>query len=288
MWLSAYMRFVPFGRLTQYCFRILTSTPRQSTPPLNGNAISTAPHKPVEPQSDLELALPPSPPPIEDIIAARRAKRAAILAKYQVAESGTSSRTVSEPTASAPAKPEGNGTTDPAQLAAPTSGSPPAPQQVEELSDGERCMTYEMCLVGHLIFRSPLLGQVTPPEREQAIFDLSKEGEEKAAPIAVTSSLSNVVSASVTVEPQDQVSAADYDPSMDRREDDARQARHAVAAFADGTGEILNQPEVTMESGDTGEAEDGVEEDDDEVDDMFAIDVDKPKKKKVAKVSCAI
>jgi serine/threonine-protein kinase PRP4 len=144
-----------------------------------------------------------------------------------------------------------------------------------------------MCLVDHLIFRSLVVGQVTPPEREQAIFDLSKEGEEKAAPIAVTSSLSNVVSTSVTVEPQDQVSAADYDPSMDRREDDARQARHAVAALADGTGEILNQPEVTMD-GDTGKAEDGVEEDDDEVDDMFAVDVDKPKKKKVAKVSCAI
>jgi serine/threonine-protein kinase PRP4 len=31
---------------------------------------------------DMELDLPPSPPPVEDILAARRAKRQAILAKY--------------------------------------------------------------------------------------------------------------------------------------------------------------------------------------------------------------
>jgi hypothetical protein len=141
------------------------------------------------------------------------------------------------------------------------------------------------CTVGHLIVRS-LVGQVTPPEREQAAFDLSKGGEEKTAPVAATSSLSSVVPASVIVEPQDQVSAADYDPSMDRREDDARQARHAAAALAGETGEILNQPKVTMEGGDTGEVEEEFEEDDD-VDDMFAVDVDKPKKKKkVVKVSC--
>ena len=145
--------------------------------------------------------------------------------------------------------------------------------------------------MGHRIDQSFILGQVTPPEREQAVFDLFKGGEEKAAPIVVPS-LSNVVSTSVTVEPQDQVSAADYDPSMDRREDDARQARHA-AALADGTGETLNQPKVTMESGGTGKVEEKVgedDDDDDDVDDMFAIaiDADKPKKRKVAKVSCAV
>ena len=35
----------------------------------------------------MELDLPPSPPPVEDILAARRAKRQAILAKYTGAAS---------------------------------------------------------------------------------------------------------------------------------------------------------------------------------------------------------
>jgi len=36
---------------------------------------------------EMELDLPPSPPPVEDILAARRAKRQAILAKYTGAAS---------------------------------------------------------------------------------------------------------------------------------------------------------------------------------------------------------
>jgi serine/threonine-protein kinase PRP4 len=36
-----------------------------------------------EPQPEIELSLPTSPPPIEQMIAERRAKRLAILAKYQ-------------------------------------------------------------------------------------------------------------------------------------------------------------------------------------------------------------
>jgi hypothetical protein len=89
---------------------------------------------------DLELTLPLSPPPIEDIIAARRAKRAAILAKYQVAESGASSQSAPEPTALAPAKPEGNRSVDHVQSAAAASGATYAvSQHVEELSEGECC-----------------------------------------------------------------------------------------------------------------------------------------------------
>lgn len=39
------------------------------------------PKKP-EPQAEIELEIPSTPPPVEDVIAARRAKRQAILAKY--------------------------------------------------------------------------------------------------------------------------------------------------------------------------------------------------------------
>jgi len=47
----------------------------------------------MEPELDIELLLPTSPPPLEDMLAARRAKRAAILAKYAqpVQSSGTPS-----------------------------------------------------------------------------------------------------------------------------------------------------------------------------------------------------
>lgn len=65
---------------------------------------------------------------------------------------------------------------------------------------------------------------------------------------------------------------------MDRREDDARQARHAAAALVDGTGEVPNQPEITMEDVGGDDAEET--EEDEDLDDMFAIDTSKPKKKK--------
>lgn len=97
--------------------------------------MSKALTNPIEPLRDLELTLPTSPPPIEDIIAARRAKRAAILAKYQVAESGASSQAAPEPVASVPTKPKGNGGVDLVQSASGPSHA--VPQQVEELSDGE-------------------------------------------------------------------------------------------------------------------------------------------------------
>lgn len=49
--------------------------------------------------TEMELDLPPSPPPVEDTLAARRAKRQAILAKY-AADSGISSAVVPPPTSS--------------------------------------------------------------------------------------------------------------------------------------------------------------------------------------------
>jgi len=40
------------------------------------------PPKRPEPAPDMELEIPSTPPPVEDVIASRRAKRQAILAKY--------------------------------------------------------------------------------------------------------------------------------------------------------------------------------------------------------------
>jgi hypothetical protein len=44
-----------------------------------------------EPEPELELTLATTPPPVEEILAKRRAQREAILAKYKTAESGVSS-----------------------------------------------------------------------------------------------------------------------------------------------------------------------------------------------------
>jgi serine/threonine-protein kinase PRP4 len=52
---------------------------------------STSGPAPEKPQVvDMELDLPPSPPPVEDILAARRAKRLAILAKYSATDDSPS------------------------------------------------------------------------------------------------------------------------------------------------------------------------------------------------------
>lgn len=129
-----------------------------------------------------------------------------------------------------------------------------------------------------------LPGQVTPPDRAPDAFDLAKQDNEKsttAPPISATPSLSSTATPSVVAEVLEQVSAADYDPSMDRREDDARQARHAAAALVDGTGEIPNQPEITIEDLAGDDAEE-TEEEEDDLDDMFAIDTSKPKKTKTS------
>ena len=78
---------------------------------------------------------------------------------------------------------------------------------------------------------------------------------------------------------EQQVSAADYDPSMDRREEDARHA--AAAALASGTGEVANnQTEITIEHEDSEGSDEVDDEDEDDLDDMFAIVSEEPKKKK--------
>jgi len=65
--------------------RISPRYTQSPTPSARGDQISKPPEipqqLPVEPP-EMELDLPGSPPPVEDILAARRAKRQAILAKY--------------------------------------------------------------------------------------------------------------------------------------------------------------------------------------------------------------
>ena len=70
-----------------------------------------------------------------------------------------------------------------------------------------------------------------------------------------------------------QVSAADYDPSKDHREDQERRARHNAAALA----EIRETADVSV-GFDEGK-EEGSNEEDDEFD-MFSMDTGPKKKRK--------
>jgi len=57
------------------------SPPPERTKPEKSAQKEDSPKRP-EPVPDMELEIPSTPPPVEDVIASRRAKRQAILAKY--------------------------------------------------------------------------------------------------------------------------------------------------------------------------------------------------------------
>jgi serine/threonine-protein kinase PRP4 len=93
------------------------------------------------------------------------------------------------------------------------------------------------------------------------VFELAKGGEEEGAQAEAQEQMKREGD-------REQVSAADYDPSLDRREDEQRRVRGAHD-------ELIQDVEMIEEE----------EEDDDDVDDMFAVSVeDKKKVKKVKKV----
>jgi serine/threonine-protein kinase PRP4 len=95
------------------------------------------------------------------------------------------------------------------------------------------------------------------------MFELAKGGEEEGAQAEAQEQAKRDGV-------REQISAADYDPSLDRREDEQRRVR--------GTKEVSNQDIEMIE-------EEEEDDDDDDVDDMFAVAVaDKKKTKKVKKV----
>ena len=116
---------------------------------------------------------------------------------------------------------------------------------------------------------------MTPDRRESQsaspapdIFELAKGGEEEGAQAEAQEQAKRDGA-------REQISAADYDPSLDRREDEQRRVR--------GAKEELNQDVEMIE-------EEEEEEEEEDVDDMFAVSVaDKKKKiKKVKKVIVSI
>ncbi|KAI9451287.1 kinase-like domain-containing protein [Russula earlei] len=221
--------------------------PRKMPTNLETSPSCAPPPNPTHPmQSELDLELATSPVPNDVTLAARRAKRQAILAKY----AGVASVNTAEPSPSP----------------GPSSAvQPPLPSTV--VSDHQ---PQYHSIVGQSrsgwISRDQSAGPSHRPESQSAspapdIFELAKGGEEEGAQAEVQEQAKRDGA-------REQVSAADYDPSLDRREDEQRRVRGGKAE--------LSQDVEMIEEGD--------EEDEGDVDDMFAVSTaDKKKGTKVKK-----
>ncbi|PFH53527.1 hypothetical protein AMATHDRAFT_54690 [Amanita thiersii Skay4041] len=203
----------------------------RSTPPSDQHVQDKIPVQ--EEKHEMDLDIVPSPPPVEDILAARRARRQAILAKYSGAAnahkdaSGTSSAVQPPPPSSS--------ISDPVSQTHSVTGTPGPSGGVEQYAANDK---------GVMSKRESMSTSPTPRD-----FALEEDGAQ--------------VKLQVENGTVDQVSAADYDPSLDRREDEQKRIRDPTLV--------------------PGAVEELLEEDEEEVDDMFAIETSE-KKRKVKKV----
>ena len=203
----------------------------------------------------MELEIPTTPPPIEETLAARRAKRLAILAKYS-----------NQPTP------------DPSNRGTPLSGTSsavPPPPSIVPVSDNLSQLNREEPPTP-LSTSTPAFDckhsssslsrdyRLYPPVRRESVsaspepneFTLAKDGDEQVQDTTQTQN-----------EAGEQVSAADYDPNQDRREDEGKR----IHDVDDLTGDDV---EMT------------VEEEEDDLDDMFAVvTTEKKKARKIKRVT---
>ncbi|KAG9080889.1 U4/U6 small nuclear ribonucleoprotein prp4, partial [Ceratobasidium sp. 370] len=238
--------------------RAASSSPSSDKKPATNKSTEPQTTKPEE--SEMQLDLAPSPPPLEDLIAQRRARRQAILAKHAAAT----------PVTIVPASPALS--LSGLALGAGSSGAPPTPipaHVVEEIRPGRQPSdTPEPVseLRPNERAASPTTenGQATPAS-SGGIFSLTK-GNGKVGPLSIATDVNGGAGEDGSAM---QISAAEYDPTLDWREDQARRAAHqGQAELADGIGERNEHGGTTIsqQAGDTME----VEEDED-LDDMFAV-----------------
>ncbi|KAG8708131.1 U4/U6 small nuclear ribonucleoprotein prp4 [Ceratobasidium sp. 395] len=231
------------------------SSPLGQKPTTSDKPAELQPTKPDEPEMQLDLA--PSPPPLEDLIAQRRARRRAILAKHAAAT----------PVAIVPASPALS--LSGLALGAASNGAPPTPipaHVVEEVRASRKPSATpepasELGSNGRAASPASENGQATPAS-SGGVFSLTKANDQNASLIITTDVNGNAGEDGNAM----QVSAAEYDPTLDWREDQARRAAHAgQVELADGIGE-------RNEHGGTEIAEDAMEtEEDEDLDDMFAV-----------------
>ncbi|RDB19227.1 Serine/threonine-protein kinase prp4 [Hypsizygus marmoreus] len=211
-------------------------SPRHSPAPATTSSMeskATPPPPPIpskpEPEPEMELDLPVSPPPVEDILAARRAKRLAILAKY----SGVASGDATPSPSSAVQPPSTSSHESDLVPRAPSISGTPAPSRSNSTKAVEASTSKR-----------------ESPSPSPTPTDFAFEQEDKAAKFREENTGA------------EQISAADYDPSLDRREDEQKR--------------VYPVPDV--------EAVEEIEEvEEEEVDDMFAVATSGPKKVKKVK-----
>ncbi|KAF8734297.1 hypothetical protein AX14_003463 [Amanita brunnescens Koide BX004] len=182
-----------------------------------------------------ELELAPSPPPVEDVLAARRARRQAILAKY-------------------------TDTSSTADASGFSSAAQP-PTKISSLSD-PLSQKHMVNVVG----QSGLSKAPNLKEQRQDEESIRKRESASASPAPRDFTLvedDTQVKLQVGNEGGEQVSAADYDPSLDRREDEQKRIWNPAHA-----------PESVEE----------LEEEEEEVDDMFAVAAPEKQVKKLKRM----
>ncbi|KAG7096532.1 hypothetical protein E1B28_003960 [Marasmius oreades] len=213
-------------------------SPRPS-PRVKTQALPPNDPKPInEPLPEMELDTVPSPPSVEETLASRRARRQAILAKYTGIASASDS--VSQPSGQNSA----------------TQEHPPSTFSNKDSNINRPQGQGTNGTISQRVSLSP-----SPAVGDD--FTLAKNDEDKSSDMK-----RHVEEISKT--DRDQVSAADYDPSLDRREDEHKRINAPVKVEPD-----VEEIEVAEE-----------DEDEDDLDDMFAVATapKKPKARKVKKV----
>ncbi|GBE82867.1 Serine/threonine-protein kinase prp4 [Sparassis crispa] len=192
-----------------------------------------------QPEHEMELDLSGSPPSAETTLAARRAKRRAILAKY----AGIASTSVS-------------------QTASPSPGPTSAVEPPTAFSSVSNPVSHINSIDGTPgVSEAPTEGKISKRESESvsptpASFSLAKDGDEED--VQAKAQAQNGV--------HEQISAADYDPSLDRREDEQKRVR------------VKEEPTSNVEDVEE------IEVEEDEIDDMFAAVTSEKNVKKVKKI----
>lgn len=214
------------------------------------------PAPPPKPEPELELST--SPLSVEQTLAARRAKRQAILAKY----AGISSAALSQGVSPSPG---------PSSAVEPPPTSPALSNTASQSYSPHTTPAANRSVSVSVIISESLA--------HQSIFLMNTVGKRESVSVSPTPgafSLAKDQGADGQVKGQvqdgthEQISAADYDPSLDRREDEKR---------------VLGVKDEPME--DTQVVEEVVDEEDD-VEDMFAIATTEKKSRKVKKVVVSI
>ncbi|KAH9930871.1 kinase-like domain-containing protein [Fomitopsis serialis] len=181
---------------------------------------------------------------VEETLAARRAKRQAILAKY----AGTTSAALSQGVSPSPG-PSSAVEPPPTSPLSNNASQSHSPRATPALTDVDRSASVSG-MSGMISKRDSVSASPTP-----GTFSLAKDQGD------------GQVKGQVQDGPHEQISAADYDPSLDRREDEKR-----VLGVKDKPTEDIQVLEEVEE------------EEEDDVDDMFAIATTDKKPKKVRKL----